>query len=107
MNEQNPRARLKTLDDIEKTSIPGLVEVLREEGVDAVKHVLWEMTSLHRDYSIPAWRNEATEERKRVGWEMAVRIEKILYTLLHEAYERQVEKTITTLSEGPVGFDRG
>ena len=34
-------------------------------------------------------------------------IEKILCTVLCEAHERQVEKTITTLSEGPVGFDRG
>ena len=34
-------------------------------------------------------------------------IEKILCTVLREAHERQVEKTITTLSEGPVGFDRG
>ena len=36
-----------------------------------------------------------------------MRIENILYTVLREAYERQVEKTTTTLSEGPVGFDRG
>ena len=34
-------------------------------------------------------------------------IEKILCTVLREAHERQVQKTITTLSEGPVGFDRG
>ncbi len=34
-------------------------------------------------------------------------IEKILCTVLREAHERQVEKTITTLSEGPVRFDRG
>src|SRR5215212_9080571 len=78
MNERSLPPHLKTLDDIEKTSIPGLVEVLREEGVDAVRHVLWETTSWHRDYSIPAWRNRANEEQKRRGWEMAVRIEKIL-----------------------------
>ena len=34
-------------------------------------------------------------------------IEKFLCTVLREAHEQQVEKTITTLSEGPVGFDRG
>jgi hypothetical protein len=35
---------------------------------------------------------------------MAVRIEKILCTVLHEAHDRQVEKTIDTLSEGPENF---
>ena len=32
---------LKALEEIERTSIPGLVEVLREEGLDAARHVLW------------------------------------------------------------------
>ena len=27
----------KTLEEIEKTGIPGLIEVLREEGIDAVR----------------------------------------------------------------------
>jgi hypothetical protein len=31
---------------------------------------------------------------------MAVRIEKILTTVLHEAHEQQVEETTETLSEG-------
>ncbi len=34
---------LKTLEDLEeivKTGIPGLMEVLREEGLDAVRYVL-------------------------------------------------------------------
>lgn len=35
---------------------------------------------------------------------MAVRIEKIIATVLHEAYERQVEETMDTLSEGPESF---
>jgi hypothetical protein len=34
---------------------------------------------------------------------MAVRIEKILCTVLHEAHERQVEVTMQTLSERPEG----
>ena len=104
MNERSLPPHLKTLDDIEKTSIPGLVEVLREEGVDAVRHVLWEMTSWHRDYSIPAWRNSANEEQMRRGWGMAVRIEKILCTVLHEANKQQIEEAMDTLSEGPEGF---
>ncbi len=47
----------------------------------------------------PAWRSHATEEQKRIGWEMAVRIEKILCPVLHEAHQRQVEETTNTLSE--------
>jgi hypothetical protein len=37
---------------------------------------------------------------------MAVKIEKILCTVLHEAHQRQVEETMNTLSEGPEGFYR-
>jgi hypothetical protein len=33
-----------------------------------------------------------------------VRIEKILYTVLHEVHNRQVEETMDTVSEGPKGF---
>ena len=58
------------------------------------------------DYSPPAWRNRATAEQKRKGWEMAVRIEKILCTVLDEAHKQQVEKTTETLSEGPEEFYR-
>jgi len=32
---------------------------------------------------------------------MVVRIEKILCTALHETHERQVERTMVALSEGP------
>jgi hypothetical protein len=35
---------------------------------------------------------------------MAVRIEKIVCTILHEAHQRQVEETMDTLSEGPEAF---
>jgi hypothetical protein len=38
---------------------------------------------------------------------MAVRIEKILCTVLQEGHERQVEETADTLSEGPEQFYRG
>jgi hypothetical protein len=44
----------------------------------------------------------ATEERKRRGWEMAVR--KILCTVLHEAHKQQIEEAMDMLSEGPGGF---
>ncbi len=56
---------LKTLEEIEREGIPGLVEVLREEGIDAVRYVLWNATGWHRDYSPSAWRNRATDSRLR------------------------------------------
>ena len=52
----------------------------------------------------PAWRNRATEEQKKRGWEMAVRIEKILCTVLYEAHGRQVEEPVETLCEVSAGF---
>jgi phage tail sheath protein FI len=52
----------------------------------------------------PAWGNRATAEQKRKGWEMAVRIEKILCTVLQEVHKRQVDETMDTLAEGPEGF---
>ncbi len=95
---------LKTLEEIERKGIPGFVEVLREEGIEAVRYVLWDATGWHRDYSPPAWRNRATEEQKRKGWELAVRVEKILCAVLNEAHKRQIKETMNTLSEGPGGF---
>ncbi len=44
---------LKALEEIER-NVSGLVEVLREEGIDAVRYVLWDATGWHRDYSPPA-----------------------------------------------------
>ena len=78
--------------------------MLREEGLDGVRYALWDATGWHRDYSPPVWRNRATDEQKREGWEMAVRIEKIISTVLDEAHERQTEEVMDTLSEGPEGF---
>jgi hypothetical protein len=95
---------LRTLEEIEREGITGLVEVLREEGIDAVRYALWDATGWHRDYGPPAWRYRATEEQKRKGWEMAVRIEKIIARVLKEAHERQVEEVMETFSEEPEGF---
>jgi hypothetical protein len=80
------------------------MEVLREEGLDAVRYVLWEATGWYRDYRPLAWRNRTTEEQKRTSWEMAVRIEKILCTVLDEAHKRQVEETTNALCEEPWRF---
>ena len=47
MSEQRPH--LKALEEIERTTLPGLVEVLRAEGIDGVRYALWDMTGWHRD----------------------------------------------------------
>jgi hypothetical protein len=75
-------SHLKVLEEIERSGIPGLLEVLREEGIDGVRYALWDAKGWHRDYSPAAWHTRATEEQKRIGWEMAVRINKILVTVL-------------------------
>src|SRR5215210_442996 len=84
----------KALEEIEESTMLGLLEVLREEGIDGVRYALWNVTGWHRDYSPLAWRSRATDEQKRVGWEMAVRIEKVIAAVLKEAYRRQVEEIL-------------
>jgi hypothetical protein len=49
-------------------------------------------------------RLNTTKEQKREGWEMAVRIEKIIATVLDEAHKRQVEEVMDLLEEGPEGL---
>ena len=81
--------------------------VLCEEGLDTARYcVLWNTTGWHMNYNPPAWCNRITKEQKRTSWEMAVRIEKIICTVLDEAHKRQVEKTMDILSEGPEGLYR-
>jgi hypothetical protein len=58
-----------------KIPITRLAEVFREEGIDAVRYALWDATVWYGDRAPPAWHTQATEEQKRIGWEMAVRIE--------------------------------
>ena len=96
---------LDVLQEIERDGLPGLVEVLRQEGLDAVRHILWDITGWDRDYGfLLALRSDVPEEQKRVGWEMFVFIEKILVTVLHEGLKRQAGETMDALSEGPEGF---
>ncbi len=79
--------------------------VLCEEGLDTARYcVLWNTTGWHMNYNPPAWRNRLTKEQKQVGWEMAVRIEKIICKVLDEAHERQTEEVMETFSEGPKDF---
>ena len=42
MSESRPH--LKTLEEIERTALPGLLEVLRTKGIDGVRYALWDMT---------------------------------------------------------------
>ncbi len=62
------------------------------------------MTGWRRDYDPCPWRSRADDEQKRVGWEMWVRMEKIIATILHEAHGRQVGEAADTLEEGPECF---
>ena len=73
------RPHLKALHEIERDCIPGLVEVLRMEGIEGVRYALWDMTRWHERYDPCLRRSRATEEQKRVGWEMWVRMEKIIF----------------------------
>lgn len=102
MSDSKPH--LKTLEEIERECIPGLVEVLYTEGVGGVRYTLWDMTGWHANYDPCIWRNRATDEQKQVGWEMWVRMEKILCTVLSEAHKKQVEETMDALEEGPESF---
>jgi hypothetical protein len=45
-----------------------------------------------------------TTEQKQGGEEMAVRIERIVCTVLHKTREKQLEEAMETLSEGPERF---
>jgi hypothetical protein len=96
---------LDVLEEIERDGLPGLVEVLRQEGLDAVRYVLWDVTGWDRDYGLLlALTSDVPEEQKRIGWEIFVCIEKILVTVLHEGLKRQAEETMEALSDGPEGF---
>ena len=100
---QTPR-HLKTLEEIERECIPGLVRVLKEEGLEAVRYALWDTIGWHRDYDPCLWRSRADEERKRVGRETWVRMEKIIALVLQKARERQVEEAMDALEDGPEGL---
>lgn len=48
---------LKTLEEIERGCIPSLVEVLRWEGIEAVRYALFDITNRHADYDPCIWRS--------------------------------------------------
>ena len=41
---------LKSLEEIERECIPGLVEILRWEGIEAVRYAFFDMTNWHAEY---------------------------------------------------------
>jgi hypothetical protein len=57
---------LRVLAEIERYGLPGLEEVLRQEGLEAVRYVLWDLTGWHIDYAHAlSEKGEATEEHKK------------------------------------------
>lgn len=100
----NGSSKLRTLEEIERDCIPGLVEILQQEGLKAVRYSLWETTNWHWDYDPLVWKDTATEEQKREGWEMWVRMEQILHKVLEEASTRQFVELTEALEKGPESF---
>jgi len=97
----------KALTEFERECIPGLVAVLRREGVEGVRHdALWNVTGWQRDYDACVWRSRADKERKRVGWATWVRIEEIIVAVLHEVHGRQAAEATDAFEEGPDSFYR-
>ncbi len=96
---------LRTFEEIERDRIPGLVNVLREEGQDAVRYFLWDMSGWHRDHDPCVWRDRATEEQKRISWEIWMRMDRIVCAVLRDVHEPpQVEEKIDTLEDRPGRF---
>ena len=94
---------LEALEEIERNGLPGLVKMLREEGLEEVRFVLWDLAGWHKSLTL-ALGSGATQEQKRRGWEMFVRTEKILVNVLHAALKQQAEETMNVLHEGPEGL---
>lgn len=44
---------LQALEKIEEAGIPGLLEVLSEEGIDGVRYALWNASGGHRTTPLP------------------------------------------------------
>jgi len=94
MRETPPN--LEAPEEVERVCIPGLVEVLREEGLEAVRYFLWDPTGWHHNQDPVLWGNRAAEKQKREGWETWVRMDKVMRAVLREAHERQIGETMET-----------
>jgi len=91
---------LKVLTEIEQEAMPGLVEILNKEGLESVRSTLWDMAGWTQASSF-VWKTRPRKEQKRIDWELAVRIERTLATVLNEAHKQQAEKVIKTFSKRP------
>ena len=80
------------------------MQVLREEGINAFRYVLWHASGWLRAYHPPAWCNRVVTEQKCIGWEIVVTIETILAVVLHDAHEQQTKEVIDRLAEGLEDF---
>ena len=93
------------MEEIERHGLSGLAEVLRQEGLEAVRYVLWDATGWHEEYAVAlAQKSNTTKEQQRKGWEIFVFTEKILVTVLHEVLKQQAQETMEAFSEGPEAF---
>ncbi len=103
MSDAKPH--LRTLKEIERAGVPGLPRGGPADG----EHRRRPLRPVGHDRLAPrydpcVWRSRASDGQKRVGWEMWVRMEKIIATVLHEALGRQVVEAMDALAEGPEGF---
>ena len=99
----HPKLRLKTLEGRERECVPGLAGcsgrrprggALLPSGHDGLAPRL-------RPLCVAPPGDRGTEA---LGWEMWVRMAKILCSVLREAHERQIGETMDALSDGPERF---
>ncbi len=65
-----------------------------------MRYALWNVIGVAPRLLSPAWRSRATEEQERIGWEVAVRIERIIATVHDEAHKRRVEEVMRSSLRG-------
>jgi hypothetical protein len=97
---------LIAIEEIEKEWIPALRNLLRWELLDEFKFTLWGLSGWHEDYDPYIVDEEATEEQKKEGWEMAIRMKKIMARVMYEEYDRLIQEIELYESEGPEVFYR-
>jgi hypothetical protein len=63
MNPTPPH--LEALEEVERAGIPGLLEMLSEEGIDGVRYALWDATGVGRRSRRTRTRADATNPAHR------------------------------------------
>jgi hypothetical protein len=77
-----------------------LSNYLRWGLLEELKFTLWELTGWHENYDPEVLGDAATEEQKREGWKMAIRMKKIRARLLQEEHDRLVQEIEQDESDG-------